>query len=201
MLQKGEDLLDDHELAAQAAEGNIDAFGSLFTRYARDVYRLALSLGHRRADAEDLMQDTFVAALEGVGRFEGRSSVRTWLGAILIRQASRHRRYHRLRVTEVLDEIAATATTAPGVRDERRLDVQAMLDSLSAEHRTVLVLRELQGMSYDEIADALRIPRGTVESRIFRARNVLREHFQEYQTEHREPQSAALSAPVESRHE
>lgn len=199
MLQKGEDLLDDHELAAQAAEGNIDAFGSLFTRYARDVYRLALSLGHRRADAEDLMQDTFIAALEGVGRFEGRSSVRTWLGAILIRQASRHRRYHRLRATEVLDETAATAGT--GLRDERRLDVQAMLDSLSAEHRMVLVLRELQGMSYDEIAETLRIPRGTVESRIFRARNVLRERFQEYQTEHREPQSAALTAPVESRHE
>ena len=192
-------MLDDDELAAQAAQGNLDAFGSLFTRYARDVYRLALSLGHRRADAEDLMQDTFVAALEGVSRFEGRSSVRTWLGAILIRQASRHRRYHRLRATEVLDETAATAGT--GVRDERRLDVQAMLDSLSAEHRTVLVLRELQGMSYDEIAEALRIPRGTVESRIFRARNVLRERFQEYQTEHREPQSAALTAPVESRHE
>ncbi len=201
MLYEGEYVLDDDELAAQAAAGNIDAFGSLFTRHARDVYRLALSLGHRRSDAEDLMQDTFVAALEGVGRFEGRSSVRTWLGAILIRQASRRRRYHRLRVTEALDEAGATAISTPGVHDERRLDVHSMLDSLSAEHRTVLVLRELQGMSYDEIAEALRIPRGTVESRIFRARNLLRERFQEYQTVRPEPQSAALIAPVESRHE
>jgi RNA polymerase sigma-70 factor (ECF subfamily) len=193
--------LDDDELAAQAAEGNLDAFGSLFTRYARDVYRLALSLGHRRADAEDLMQDTFLAALEGMGRFEGRSSVRTWLGAILVRQASRRRRYHRLRATEVLEEGDATVTVAPGTRNEQRLDVQAMLDTLSSEHRTVLVLRELQGMSYDEIADALSIPRGTVESRLFRARNMLRERFQEYQTGHRGPQSATLIAPVESRHE
>lgn len=192
-------MLDDDELAAQAAAGNVDAFGSLFTRYARDVYRLALSLGHRRSDAEDLMQDTFVAALEGVGRFEGRSSVRTWLGAILIRQASRHRRYHRLRATEALDETAATVGT--GLRDERRLDVHAMLDSLSAEHRTVLVLRELQGMSYDEIAEALSIPRGTVESRLFRARNMLRERYQEYQTGRSRSHPAVVGAPVESRHE
>ncbi len=192
-------MLDDDELAAQAAAGNLDAFGSLFTRYARDVYRLALSLGHRRSDAEDLMQDTFVAALEGVGRFEGRSSVRTWLGAILIRQASRNRRYHRLRATEALDETAATVGT--GLRDERRLDVHAMLDSLSAEHRTVLVLRELQGMSYDEIAEALSIPRGTVESRLFRARNMLRERYQEYQTGRPRSHPAVVGAPVESRHE
>jgi len=191
--------LDDDELAAQAAAGNVDAFGSLFTRYARDVYRLALSLGHRRSDAEDLMQDTFVAALEGVGRFEGRSSVRTWLGAILIRQASRNRRYHRLRATEALDETAAAVGT--GLRDERRLDVHAMLDSLSAEHRTVLVLRELQGMSYDEIAEALSIPRGTVESRLFRARNMLRERYQEYQTGRSRSHPAVVGAPVESRHE
>ena len=90
-------MLDDKELAAQAAEGEIDAFGGLFERYAREVFRLALSLGHRRPEAEDLMQDTFLAALEGIGRFEGRSSFRTWLTAIAFRQSSRHRRYRTRR--------------------------------------------------------------------------------------------------------
>lgn len=194
-------MVDDDELAAQAAAGNLDAFGSLFTRYARDVYRLALSLGHRRVDAEDLMQDTFLAALEGVGRFEGRSSVRTWLGAILVRQASRKRRYLRLRVTEELDQAAALPGERSGDGAQQRLDAQAMLESLTPEHRTVLVLRELQGMSYDEIAEALGIPRGTVESRIFRARNLLRERFKEYQIVRPRPASVALSAPVESHHE
>lgn len=193
--------MDDHDLAAQAAEGDLEAFGSLFTRYARDVYRLALSLGHRKADAEDLMQDTFVAAMEGVGRFEGRSSVRTWLTSILIRQASRRRRYLSLRHTEQFDE-SGHGTAQPGSRkQEQRLDVHAMLDSLSQEHRTVLVLRELQGLSYDEIATLLQVPRGTVESRLFRARNLLRERFQEYDTTRPLPLIADLGAAAESRHE
>jgi DNA-directed RNA polymerase specialized sigma24 family protein len=58
MRHEGKALQDDKELAAQAADGDIDAFGGLFERYAREIYRLALSLGHRRPDAEDLMQDT-----------------------------------------------------------------------------------------------------------------------------------------------
>lgn len=194
-------MLDDDELAAQAAEGDLDAFGRLFTRYARDVYRLALSLGHRKADAEDLMQDTFVAAMEGVARFERRASVRTWLTSILIRQASRRRRYLSLRVTEVLDESGHPAEQRASQKQEQRLDVQAMLDSLSPDHRTVLMLRELQGLSYDEIAAMLHIPRGTVESRLFRARNLLRERFQEYQSTRPLPRVAEPGAAAESRHE
>lgn len=196
-------MLDEKEMAAQAARGDIDAFGGLFERYARDVFRLALSLGHRRADAEDLMQDTFLAALEGIGRFEGRSSFRTWLTAIAFRQSSRHRRYRAQRAMEPFDESSPGSTAAPGTnnRHERRLDVHAMLDTLSDEHRAVLVLRELQGLSYDEIATTLGIPRGTVESRLFRARNVLRERFQEYTTVRERPLGAEQIEPAETRHE
>ena len=203
MLQEGEALLDDKELAAQAADGDIDAFGGLFERYAREVFRLALSLGHRRAEAEDLMQDTFLAALEGIGRFEGRSSFRTWLTAIAFRQSSRHRRYHGLRAMESFDETSpgASAVARAGGRLDHRIDVHAMLDSLSDEHRAVLVLRELQGLSYDEIATALGIPRGTVESRLFRARTMLRERFEEYTTVRERPRNAVGIEPVETRHE
>jgi RNA polymerase sigma-70 factor (ECF subfamily) len=196
-------LLDDKELAAQAAEGDIDAFGGLFERYAREVYRLALSLGHRRPEAEDLMQDTFLAALEGIGRFEGRSSFRTWIMAIVFRQSSRHRRYRAMRAMEPYDEASSIMAISQdaGPRHAQRLDVHAMLDSLSDEHRAVLVLRELQGMSYDEMALTLQIPRGTVESRLFRARNLLRERYDEYQSVPRTPRDAAPGEPVESRHE
>lgn len=196
-------MLDDKELAAQAAEGDIDAFGGLFERYAREVYRLALSLGHRRPEAEDLMQDTFLAALEGIGRFEGRSSFRTWIMAIVFRQSSRHRRYRAMRAMEPYDEASSTMAISQdaGPRHAQRLDVHAMLDSLSDEHRAVLVLRELQGMSYDEMALTLQIPRGTVESRLFRARNLLRERFEEYQSVREKPRDAAPGEPVESRHE
>lgn len=196
-------MLDDKELAAQAADGDIDAFGGLFERYAREVFRLALSLGHRRPEAEDLMQDTFLAALEGIGRFEGRSSFRTWLTAIAFRQSSRHRRYRALRAMDPFDETSPGAPTAHrvGARSESRLDVHAMLDILSDEHRTVLVLRELQGLSYDEIATALEIPRGTVESRLYRARTLLRERFEEYTTVRALPRNAVGIEPVETRHE
>lgn len=195
--------MDDRELAAKAAQGDINAFGGLFERYAREVFRLALSLGHRRPEAEDLMQDAFLAALEGIGRFEGRSSFRTWLTAIVFRQSSRHRRYGALRVMDSFDEnqpVGAFLADSSG-RQEQRLDVHAMLDTLSDEHRVVLVLRELQGLSYDEIAGVLNLPRGTVESRLFRARNQLRERFKDYQAVQSNSQQAITVETVESRHE
>jgi len=199
--------LDEAELVRQAVRGDADAFGELFERYANDVFRLALSMGHGRGEAEDLMQDTFLAAFESIGRFERRSAFKTWLLSILFRQAGRHRRYSRIRQTEVLDE-GALSTGPNGVarahRDgdhASRLDAHTMLDTLSPEHRAVLVLRELQGLSYDEIAQTLGVPRGTVESRLFRARNILRERFQGYSARGIGAPAELLRITVESSHE
>lgn len=199
--------MEEARLVKQAAHGDADAFGHLFSQYAKDVYRLAVSMGHRGGDAEDLMQDTFLAAFEGIGRFERRSSFKTWLLSILFRQSSRHRRYGAIRKTETLD--AASPGNGKAVADwpsvqanhESRLDAQAMLASLSPDHRAVLVLRELEGLSYDEIAETLNLPRGTVESRLFRARNILRERFQEYGSQPAGSRAAPERKPVESRHE
>ena len=150
------------------------------------------------------MQDTFLAAFEGIGRYERRASFKTWLLAILMRQAGRLRRYKNIRKTEVFDETSVPDTQGNGgVRlqenHESRLDAHTMLESLSPEHRAVLVLRELQGLSYNEIAQALNLPRGTVESRLFRARAVLRERFHDYGN----PRDGQLPAreTVEARHE
>ncbi|MBX3177002.1 MAG: RNA polymerase sigma factor [Candidatus Hydrogenedentes bacterium] len=198
-------MKDESKLVRQAAGGDAGALGELFRRYGADVLRLARSMGHRGGEAEDLMQDTFLAAMEGIGRFQHRSSFKTWLLAILFRQSSRRYRYQAVRAEESLGHAPDGAgnggprlSVVP--RPEYRLDVEAMLDSLSPDHRAVLVLRELEGYSYDEIASALGIPRGTVESRLFRARAQLREGFKEYST--RDARHArARRNPVETGHD
>ncbi len=198
-------MRDETELVARAAKGDVEAFGALFDRYAREVYRLACSMGHGGGDAEDLMQDTFLAALEGIARYEGRSTFKTWLLGILFRQSGQRIRYTRRRETEVFDERqlsgASEGQTAAAIpRHECRMDVHATLDTLSPEHRAVVVLRELEGFSYEEIATTLEIPRGTVESRLFRARALLREQLHEYRST---PANGPIARPetVESRHE
>ena len=198
-------MRDETELVARAAKGDVEAFGALFDRYAREVYRLACSMGHGGGDAEDLMQDTFLAALEGIARYEGRSTFKTWLLGILFRQSGQRIRYTRRRETEVFDERqlsgASEGQAAAAIpRHECRMDVHATLDTLSPEHRAVVVLRELEGFSYEEIATTLEIPRGTVESRLFRARALLREQLHEYRST---PANGPIARPetVESRHE
>lgn len=195
-------MADEMDLVRRSAAGDAAAFGALFERYADDVYRLARSMGHAGEEAEDVMQDTFLAAFEGIGRFRGRASFKTWLLAILFRQSSRRHRYLGRRKTEYFDEYQpapgngrARVNVAAGI--DSRMDAHTMLDSLSPDHRAVLVLRELEGLGYDEIAATLSVPRGTVESRLHRARAQLRAHFYEYQA----ARARRPGKPEESRHD
>jgi RNA polymerase sigma-70 factor (ECF subfamily) len=152
------------------------AFHELVDRYANEMFRLAVSLVGNAADAEDVVQETFTGAFQAMPDFEGRSSVRTWLSRILVKQAAKWRRRRNVRRTVVLD------ATAPGPSPEQglRIDVLGTLETLSPEHREVIALREFQGMSYEEIAEVLGVPRGTVESRLFRARQELRGRLKAY---------------------
>jgi RNA polymerase sigma-70 factor (ECF subfamily) len=174
----------DSELVGRAREGDLSAFHELVDRYARSLFALAVSLSGNMADAEDLVQETFSGAFRGLAAFEGRASVKTWLARILMRQAARHFRHARRRQSTVLPLDAAAGTEAGGASldapADARIDVAAAIRSLSAEHQQVIVLRELQGLSYDEMAEVLEIPRGTVESRLFRARQELRERLKDY---------------------
>ena len=130
--------------------------------------------------------DAFIAAMRGLRHFEGRSALRTWLVAILVRQVAVLRR--KKRAMQALPE--ETISDPSGHRDaasaDARMDVMHVLAQLSPEHREILVLRELEGMSYDEIAGALGVPRGTVESRLFRARQEIRNRFGEFSREGKE---------------
>jgi RNA polymerase sigma-70 factor (ECF subfamily) len=174
----------DLDLLKRAKQGEAAAFHTLVDRHAAALYRLACALTGDRAEAEDVMQETFLGAFQRMGGFEGRSSVKTWLVGILSRQAARHhrRRLRRpaLRLQELSQELAADAAAPAERAPETRLDVTEAMGRLSAEYRQVLVLREVEGMSYAEMAQVLGVPIGTVESRLYRARQELKTYLADY---------------------
>jgi len=185
-------LQSDQELVQASASGDSKAFHALVDRYAPELTRLARSLSRTRSDAEDVVQETFVGAFKGVSRFDGRSSVRTWLSRILVRQAAKAwNRSSRHRSTVSLDnpERAAGNWQRPDGRSgsvsttssvDRRIDLHEILQTLGEDHRQVILMREIDGLSYAEIAEALGVPQGTVESRLHRARGELREKLAGY---------------------
>jgi RNA polymerase sigma-70 factor (ECF subfamily) len=196
MNQRSEGVAGDDGLEATALEllraaggGDDGAFHALIDRHAAALFRVAMSMSRNRADAEDLMQETMVGAYRGLKTFAARSSVKTWLLQIMTRQAAKawHRSRHRRatlslhapkdeRSQQTRDD-AALATRASSTAVERKIDVMQVLDAMSPAHREVLVLREIRGLSYEEMAQVLDVPRGTVESRLSRARAEFRERY------------------------
>ena len=176
---------DDSELLDQIRRGDPAAaqaaFRALLGRHARYLYGVAHSLTAGNAsDAEDLVQETLIGAL--TGHFRGESSVRTWLVRILVNRAAmlRRSRWRRPEVPEERSDRPASPASAGTSPVDAKLDLTTMLAALTPEHRQVIVLRELEGLSYEQIAAALHVPRGTVESRLYRAREELRKRFKGY---------------------
>ena len=175
-------MIDETELLKQFGRADPAASRMLLERHGSYLFGVAHALTGNAADAEDLVQETLLGALGGT--FRGESSLRTWLVRILTNQAGMLRRRPWKRAGHVgLDE--TPGPTAPATPDntagvEAKLDLSTMLAALSVEHRQVIVLRELEGLSYEEIAKALHVPRGTVESRLHRAREELRKKFRGY---------------------
>jgi RNA polymerase sigma-70 factor (ECF subfamily) len=177
----------DAELVRRIRAGDQGAFRELVNRHSDSLYGLACTLVGSSADADDLLQETFLGAFRRLGAFEGRSQVKTWLVRILLNHVSKLRRSKRVRRAASLEEQMHSdqadgrlQSRSPAAAVESRIDVSAMLQVLSPEHREILALRELQQMSYDEIAEVLRIPRGTVESRLHRARQELKKRYAGY---------------------
>ncbi len=175
---RGTDLEErETELIRRGVRGDPKALHEIVDGHARYLFGTAYGMLGKAGDAEDVVQETFLAAFKGIGRFGGRSALRTWLVGILVRQVALLHRRKRGKLTVGLDE-RHEQQAGPGGTEARevdeRLDVAQMLGRLSPEHREVLVLREYEGMSYEEIAQTLDLPRGTVESRLSRARQELR---------------------------
>lgn len=188
------ELQTDRELVETAARGDRAAFHALVDRHGTELHRLARSLCRTRQDAEDIVQETFIGAFRGLARFDGRASVRTWLSRILVRQAAKawHRSKKRWGTLPLQDPEAqmsgwrkadgrgGSLSAVDSV--DRRIDLRAVLDTLGDDHRQVILLREMQGLSYAEMAETLGVPQGTIESRLHRARNELREKLAGYLT-------------------
>ena len=173
---------DDQELVRRALQGEQAAFHELVDRHAGLLFGLAALLVGHAADAEDIVQETLSGAFRGLKAFRGQASVRTWLTRILIRQAAWHLRGRRRRRDSLRQQSLAARqyVASESQAADARMDVAEAIQALSPEHREVVVLRELEGLSYEQIADALDIPRGTVESRLFRARRSMQKLLKGY---------------------
>ena len=170
----------DRPLVARAAAGDRDAFTGLVERYQSRIYNLAITLGVRREDAEDVAQDVFVRVYRGIGRFRGDSRFRTWLFQVTINAVRSHLAAlspDRRPVPGRDDDGPAAEPAVDDPFDRRVADRQAIdraLATLPDDWREAVTLRDVEGLSYREIAELTGAPLGTVESRIFRARQQLR---------------------------
>jgi RNA polymerase sigma-70 factor, ECF subfamily len=169
---------EDRELAdAVARSGDEAAFRTLYRRHTPALYRLALRLGGGDGPwAEELVQQTWVRAVEGLSSFAWRSSLSSWLGGIAINCARELWREMRTRGEMTLehgrDELPIAAPRALG--PEERVDLERAIERLPAGYREVFVLHDVEGYTHDEIGGLLGIETGTSKSQLSRARHRLR---------------------------
>lgn len=176
----------DQTLIENCLAGRRDAFGQLVERYQNRLFHSLMHLLGSTEDAQDAAQDAFVQAFEKLATFRGQSQFYSWLFRIAFNTAvSAKRKTRRMSVSldgrremNGMEPSDVNPSTEPSyaldVSDRQRLVRQA-LSELSEEFRTALVLKEMDGMSYEEIADVIEVPLGTVRSRIHRARLELRD--------------------------
>jgi RNA polymerase sigma factor (sigma-70 family) len=160
----------DEELMMEFQRGSSEAFEELFQRHREAVYRFFRRRLLDAARAEDLAQETFLAVIGGVARYEPRALVRTYLFGIAFNVLAVER---RKRARESCDPVGVTDPPVDA-DPEASLCVRQAVEKLDAGDREILMLREYEQLSYTEIAELLRIPVNTVRSRLFRARMALR---------------------------
>lgn len=190
----------DGQTLAQLRRGNWAAMEQLVSRYQDRLYVTILRMVNHPEDAADLVQETFVRAMQGLPNFEGKSSLYTWLFRIAVNLSISHRRASRYRSAVSLDpgreeeadgrdgvnrqaaalrrQMEQETEADPAQSAERRMEYERLLAAiatLDAEFRAVIVLRDVEECDYEQIAQILEVPVGTVKSRLFRARMALRE--------------------------
>jgi RNA polymerase sigma-70 factor, ECF subfamily len=170
----------DERLVERTLAGEMRAFEQLVDRHGAVVYRVAARVVGRES-AEDVTQDTFLRAFHRLDRFRGEGSFRAWLLQIAHNSALNAQARRVPRPAGAAEDVDALDTAPVSSRGpvsaleegERRERLELKLEELSAEHRTVLVLRDLEGLPYEEIAQVTDSPLGSVKGRLHRARNEL----------------------------
>ena len=162
------------ELIRRSKGGSREAFGQLVSRYQVPVYRVVRGILGSPSESEDVAQEVFLKAYANLGKFRGESGFFTWLYRIAVNEALRARKRRAFANADALPEVEAPPP-APSEEDAPTLaTLEKLLRKLSDEFRSIVVLRDIEGLTYSDIAETLEIPIGTVESRLFRARQELR---------------------------
>lgn len=187
----------DEQLVEQARRGDKEAFRELFERYQRKVMTVAVGMVGNPEDAMEIVQDTFVKAYEHLNRFKGESSFYTWLFRIAVNRAIDLRRFRKRNPTTGLeDEFRYPDSDQPyddflGDEEERTDPVRhaevheigkrvaQAIAELTPDHRAVILLREVEGLSYEEISRVMQCSKGTVMSRLHYARKKLQKKLKD----------------------
>ena len=174
----------DRDVLARYLDGDERAFEELVIRYEAQVRRIAFGVLRDHALAEDVAQETFLTACRKADSFRAEGSVRSWLFRIAVRRALDELKKRGRKAEVALPAFSAFSDDGRrGVEPHKQLDaawdLERALEGLTPEHRAALILKEVEGMSYREIAESLGWPMGTVATRIHRARLELRVRLQE----------------------
>jgi len=179
--------MDEKTLVESARNGRRDAFETLVRMYHRKVFALAYGFVRDEATADDLAQEVFVKAYQSLPSFRVESGFGTWIYRITVNHVKDHLRKSSRRKTVSLDQVGeGPAAVSDGAEtrvrereeEHRRGEVFRVLETLPPKYRTILTLRDVEGLSYDEVAHILGVAPGTVDSRLFRARKMLRNRME-----------------------
>jgi len=176
----------DDQLISRCLDGDPTAFGELVRRYQDRLYSTVYRLVDNTEDAQDVVQDAFLSAYQSLPSFHGDSAFFTWLYRIAVNTAISLRRKQRLVYSiesgrngesgiEPLDQSESNRPDHGLERAEEERRIQDALNRLSPEHRTVLILKDMEGQKYEVMAEILGVPIGTIRSRLHRARLELRQ--------------------------
>src|ERR1700742_2360028 len=185
----------DEQIVERALAGDPEAFGEIVRRWERRIFALSYGILGREEDARDATQETFIAAYRNLQGFRGEAKVSSWLHRIAVNQCITRQRRARVRAeTCIEDEIEATGERllSTGERQsparatekkERTEAVRRAVASLPSELREVVVMKEFEDLTFQEIADALQIPLSTVKSRLYTALKQLRMRLERFSLE------------------
>jgi len=177
----------DRELVRESRRGDKEAFRELVERHQRKIISVAIGMMHNRDDALDLTQETFVKAFENLNKFKGESSFYTWLYRIAVNLAIDYRRRDRRNPIISLEDRPGGGENAEATLPDQRLSdpyhqaqaheiggrVAEAINELTPDHKAVILLREVEGLSYEDISRVMQCSKGTVMSRLHYARKKL----------------------------
>jgi len=188
---------EDSRLVSLSKQGDLDAFEELVKKYQKMIMNIAYRMLGNHEDAYEVVQDAFIAAYKGIRNFEEKARFSTWLYTIAVnlsrnrfKQIKTQQYYEKISIDDPVVAERNRADADPPSDEPSALErlerkdlqrqVQRCIDSLDGEFKEVVVLRDIESFSYDEISDMLKIPEGTVKSRLFRARHALKDCLKKF---------------------